>query len=87
MSELYTTPTLTYNPNSVDQMNYTYGCSPGYYSVTLYAYNQGMCPDTVTQIIRIRDEVIVYVPNAFTPGDLDNTNPTFYPVITGKIKP
>ena len=87
MSELYTTPTLTYNPNSIDQMNYTYGCSPGYYSVTLYAYNQGMCPDTVTQIIRIRDEVIVYVPNAFTPGDLDNTNPTFYPVITGKIKP
>ncbi|MDP4806211.1 MAG: gliding motility-associated C-terminal domain-containing protein, partial [Crocinitomicaceae bacterium] len=86
-SELYTSPTLTYNPNSVDQINYTYGCSPGYYSVTLYAFNQGMCPDTVTQIIRIRDEVIVYVPNAFTPGDLDNTNATFYPVITGKIKP
>jgi gliding motility-associated-like protein len=87
MSELYSTPTLSYDPYDVDQINYTYGCSPGYYSVTLYAYNQGMCPDTVTQIIRIRDEVIVYVPNAFTPGDLDNTNPTFYPVITGKIKP
>ena len=87
MSELYTSPTLSYNPYNIDQLNYTYGCSPGYYSVTLYAENLGMCPDTVTQIIRIRDEVIVYVPNAFTPGDLDNTNPTFYPVITGKIKP
>ena len=86
-SELYTSPTLSYNPNSVDQLNYTYGCSPGYYSVTLYAYNQGLCPDTVTQIIRIRDEVIVYVPNAFTPGEVNNTNEYFYPVITGKIQP
>ena len=87
MSELYTSPTLTYNPNSIDQINYTYGCSPGYYTVSLYAYNQGMCSDTVNQIIRIRDEVIVYVPNAFTPGDKNNTNDTFYPVITGKIIP
>jgi hypothetical protein len=46
-----------------------------------------MCPDTVTQIIRIRDEVIVYVPNAFTPGEVNNTNEYFYPVITGKIQP
>ncbi|MEN9993798.1 MAG: hypothetical protein RL762_455, partial [Bacteroidota bacterium] len=86
-SELYTSPTLSYNPHSVDQLNYTYGCSPGYYSVTLYANNQGLCPDTVTQIIRIRDEVIVYVPNAFTPGDKNNINDRFYPVITGKILP
>ena len=87
LSELYTSPTLSYDPYDTDQLNYTYGCPPGYYSVTLYANNLGMCPDTVTQIIRIKDEVIVYVPNAFTPGDLDNYNPTFYPVITGKIKP
>jgi hypothetical protein len=46
-----------------------------------------MCPDTVTQIIRIKDEVIVYVPNAFTPGEVNNTNEYFYPVVTGKIQP
>ena len=87
MSELYTSPTLSYNPYNTDQLNYTYGCSPGYYSVTLYADNLGICPDTVTQIIRIRDEVIVYVPNAFTPGEVNNTNQYFFPVITGKIQP
>jgi len=86
-SELYSTPTVSYNPYSTNQIDYTYGCSPGAYAVTLIANNQGMCPDTITQIIRIRDEIIVYVPNAFTPGDLDDINPTFYPVITGKIKP
>jgi hypothetical protein len=41
----------------------------------------------VTQIIRIEDEVIVYVPNAFTPGEVNNTNQYFFPVITGKIQP
>ena len=87
MSELYTSPTLSYNPYNTDQLNYTYGCSPGYFSVTLYADNLGICPDTVTQIIRIEDEVIVYVPNAFTPGEVNNTNQYFFPVITGKIQP
>ena len=87
ISELFYTPTPSYNPTSVNQINYTYGCTPGFYAVTLYAFNQGMCPDTITELIRIRDEVIIYVPNAFTPGDKNSTNDTFYPVITGKILP
>jgi len=86
ISELYSSPTLSYDPYDTDQLNYTYGCSPGYYSVTLYANNLGMCPDTITQIIRIKDEVIVYVPNAFTPKDDTPENDLFFPVITGKIK-
>jgi hypothetical protein len=87
LSELYFTPTPSYNPTSVNQINYTYGCSPGLYNVTLYAFNQGMCPDTITDVIRIRDEIIVYVPNAFTPGEINSINQYFYPVITGKVQP
>jgi hypothetical protein len=46
-----------------------------------------MCPDTITDVIRIRDEIIVYVPNAFTPGEINSLNQYFYPVITGKVQP
>jgi gliding motility-associated-like protein len=87
MSELFSVPTGSYNPFDVNQINYTYGCLPGYYAVTLYAYNQGMCSDTITDVIKIKDEIIVYVPNAFTPGDKNLTNDDFYPVITGEIYP
>jgi gliding motility-associated-like protein len=48
--------------------------------------NQGMCPDSAFQVIRIQDELLVYVPNTFTP-DYDENNQYFYPVISTIIKP
>jgi gliding motility-associated-like protein len=52
----------------------------------LVAMNQGMCPDSAFQVIRIQDELLVYVPNTFTP-DGDETNGYFFPVISTIIKP
>ena len=86
MSELFTPTTPFYNPKDKDQIVYTYGCPPGLYEIMLVAMNQGMCPDTAYQVIRIQDELLVYVPNTFTP-DYDENNQFFYLVITTIIKP
>ena len=86
MSELFTTPTPFYDPTDEDQIGYTYGCPPGLYQIMLVAMNQGMCPDTAYQVIRIQDEILVYVPNTFTP-DGDENNAFFYPVISTIMKP
>jgi gliding motility-associated-like protein len=80
-SELFQIPTPFYDPNSEDIIDYTYGCPPGTYTVKLIAYNRGQCPDTSFQQIRIKDELIVYVPNTFTP-DGNETNDLFVPVVT-----
>jgi gliding motility-associated-like protein len=86
MSELFSPPTPFYDPSDENQIGYTYGCPPGLYQIMLIAMNQGMCPDTAYQVIRIQDEVLVYVPNTFTP-DYDENNQYFYPVISTIIKP
>lgn len=57
----------------------------GNYEVTLIVYN-GDCVDTVTQIIFIAEELIFYVPNAFTP-DGDEFNDEFFPVFTSGFDP
>ncbi|MCE2712345.1 MAG: gliding motility-associated C-terminal domain-containing protein, partial [Cryomorphaceae bacterium] len=51
------------------------------YEVTLYAVSQYGCIDSTTRYIQMIPEVILYVPNAFTP-DGDSYNNTFYPVLT-----
>jgi len=51
------------------------------YQVTLYAVSQYGCTDSTTRYIQMTPEVILYVPNAFTP-DGDSYNNTFYPVLT-----
>jgi hypothetical protein len=86
MSELFAPPTPFYDPTDKDQIGYTYGCPPGLYQIMLVAMNQGMCPDTAYQVIRIQDEILVYVPNTFTPDDDDN-NQFFAPVITTIMRP
>jgi len=49
-------PTSTYNPS-------------GWYEITLIAYNEIGCSDTVTKPLYVKPEFYVYAPNAFTPDD------------------
>jgi gliding motility-associated-like protein len=54
----------------------------GDYDVVLTVTNEDGCTDEITKTISIREEQLIYVPNAFTP-DGDNFNDTFIPVISG----
>lgn len=54
---------------------------PGEYEVQLTVTTNAGCTDTKTSIIFVRDELIFYVPNTFTP-DGDDFNEVFKPVMT-----
>ncbi|MDG1333885.1 MAG: choice-of-anchor L domain-containing protein [Crocinitomicaceae bacterium] len=48
---------------------------PGFYDVTLIAYDDKGCTDTIMRPIEIEEEWYIYVPNAFTPdGDRFNND-------------
>ncbi|MFT4600749.1 MAG: gliding motility-associated-like protein [Arenicella sp.] len=64
-------PNTTYNPH-------------GWYNVTLIAYNEIGCTDTVTKPIYIRPEFYFYAPNAFTP-DGNRRNTTYGISVIGAI--
>jgi len=51
------------------------------YQVTLYAVSEYGCIDSVSHYITMTPELILYVPNTFTP-DGDQFNNTFFPVLT-----
>lgn len=53
----------------------------GTYTVCLVAIAQDGCSDTACQTIRVRDQVLLYVPNTFTPEGND-MNEIFIPVLT-----
>ncbi len=55
--------------------------SAGNYEVTLEVIGEGDCRDIATQIVTIKEELVFYVPNTFTP-DGDSFNETFLPVFT-----
>ncbi|MDG2440985.1 MAG: gliding motility-associated C-terminal domain-containing protein, partial [Crocinitomicaceae bacterium] len=44
----------------------TYG-DPGFYNITLIAYDDKGCTDTIAKPIEIEEEWYIYVPNTFTP--------------------
>jgi gliding motility-associated-like protein len=52
------------------------------YNVCLDATNEDGCTATQCETLFINDELLVYVPNAFTP-DNDGLNDVFYPVLRG----
>lgn len=57
------------------------------YYVTLVASNgEDQCNDTTQMVIRMREDQIAYVPNAFTP-DNDNYNEVFKPIFTSGYDP
>lgn len=63
-----------------------FGEMPDQYLVELIAYTDEGCSDTVTSIVNIKDRIIFYVPNTFTP-DEDEFNPTFTPIFTAGFDP
>lgn len=65
--------------------SYTFPEEPGSYTVTLIAYS-GACIDTARANVAIKDVVIYYIPNTFTP-DGDEFNQTFQPVFTNGFDP
>jgi len=89
ISELYAYPTAFYDPFAENIIEYTYGCLPGDYQVTLVATNNGICPDTAQQYVSITDKVILYVPNTFTPGENNSVgiNDEFIPVLSSFVDP
>ena len=65
--------------------NHTYD-SIGCYQVILVASAQDGCTDTAVQVVCVKDEVIIYVPNTFTP-DGDGLNDIFLPILTAGYRP
>ena len=63
-----------------------FGEKSGYYSTTLYVKNDVGCIDSITKTIHVRDELIYYVPNTFTPNT-DNINNVFKPVFSSGVSP
>jgi gliding motility-associated-like protein len=57
---------------------------PQDYVVTLYAYNVEGCYDSSFMTVTVYEDIIYYVPNAFTPNG-DGTNDIFLPVLTSGI--
>jgi gliding motility-associated-like protein len=59
---------------------------PGDYLITLVAFSPLGCSDTAIGIISVKEELLFYIPNTFTPDD-DDYNQTFKPVFTSGFDP
>lgn len=59
---------------------------PGNYSVQLVLTNDLGCTDTANLTLIIEEDIVFYVPNAFTPEG-DEFNPVFQPIMTSGIDP
>jgi gliding motility-associated-like protein len=58
----------------------------GNYSITLIANNETNCQDTSIQYMIVLEDLLIYVPNTFTP-DGDNYNGVFLPILAGDFDP
>jgi gliding motility-associated-like protein len=56
------------------------------YDVQLIAYSAQGCPDTAYTVIEMREELVFYVPNTFTP-DNNGMNEVFLPIFTSGFDP
>ena len=64
----------------------TFDLTQNNYEITLTALNEYGCEDQLTQVIQVKETLLFYVPNAFTP-DNDNYNEVFKPVFTEGFDP
>ncbi|MBC7695602.1 MAG: PKD domain-containing protein [Burkholderiales bacterium] len=55
----------------------------GDYYVTQTVTNASNCPNTIGILIRVLPEFRFWIPNAFTPGNKDNLNDVFKPLVIG----
>lgn len=62
------------------------GLPLGNYLVTLIAFSPSGCIDSVTSVIQIKEDLVFYIPNCFTPDD-DEFNQFFQPVFTSGFDP
>ena len=67
--------------NQENPVHYFPDTHPGNYAVVLTAISEDGCIDTTHRIVRVLEDLIYYVPNAFTP-DGDEYNNVFKPVLT-----
>jgi gliding motility-associated-like protein len=65
---------------------HVYPSEPADYVVTLYAYNELGCYDSMILTITVWEDLLVYVPNSFTPNE-DGTNDVFLPQMTSGFDP
>jgi gliding motility-associated-like protein len=63
------------------QVDYLYG-EPGNYPVTLVVENMYGCEDSITHVVNVLNDVLLYAPNTFTPDD-DEFNQDWGIYITG----
>lgn len=75
--------TFSEDPVSVMQTppNHTYNAA-GAYTVTLIAYGNNGCNDTLSTVIFVADTVGIHVPNIFTPNG-DEINDVWWPDVRG----
>ncbi len=64
--------------------SHTFPSEPGTYTVELVAYNALGCSDTAWLTLRVREELLFFIPNTFTPNG-DESNNAFEPVFTSGI--
>lgn len=76
---------LTNSTQSSPIHGYTMNASDGFW-VTLYAFSAQGCIDSITQKLPLIENVIYYVPNAFTP-DGNELNQIFQPIFTTGFDP
>jgi len=62
--------------------DYDFGTRIGLWRICLTTENSFGCMDSVCQILRVKSELLVSIPNSFTP-DNDGVNDFFYPVLFG----
>jgi gliding motility-associated-like protein len=65
---------------------HTYPDEPNGYTVTLIATSAAGCIDSASAVIQYFEELILYIPNTFTPDD-NMYNQTFKPVFTSGFDP
>jgi gliding motility-associated-like protein len=71
--------------SNLENPSYTFPIDvSGNYLIELIVTTTFGCTDTTTQIVEVKDELIYYVPNTFTP-DGDEHNNIFLPVLTAGI--
>lgn len=65
---------------------HTYAGATGSYLVELIAYSSIGCSDTAYTVVTVKEDILFFVPNAFTPNG-DEHNNSFKPVFTAGVDP